>query len=47
MKDQGAKITEPTTATSKPEKFCGGYLIDILKKWLQFNQLTYGIKKKF
>jgi hypothetical protein len=47
MKDQEAKITEPTTHTSKPEKIWGGFLIEILKKCLGFNQLTYGTKKKF
>lgn len=47
MKDEEAKITAPTSEAIKPEKIWGGFIIDILKKWLGFNQLTYGTKKKF
>jgi hypothetical protein len=47
MKDQQGKIAAPTTESTKEEKIWGGFIIDILKKWLGFNQLTYGIKKKF
>jgi hypothetical protein len=47
MKDEEEKIAALTIETSKPEKIWGGFIIDILKKWLGFNQLTYGTKKKF
>ncbi len=47
MKDEETKIANPSTEAAKPEKIWGGFIIDILKKWLGFNQLTYGIKKKF
>jgi len=47
MKDEETKIAKPTSETTIPEKFWGGFIIDILKKWLGFNQLTYGTKKKF
>jgi len=47
MKDEEAKIAATTTETTKPEKIWGGFIIDILKILLGFNQLTYGTKKKF
>jgi hypothetical protein len=47
MKNDEAKIVETTSKTNKPEKIWGGFIIDILKKWLGFNQLIYGTKKKF
>ena len=47
MKDEEIKIAEPVTQATKPEKIWGGVIIDILKKWLDYNQLTYGTKKKF
>ncbi len=47
MKDEETKIAKPSSETSKPEKIWGGFIIDIFKKWLGFNQLTYGAKKKF
>ncbi|MBU1568463.1 MAG: hypothetical protein KJ630_22910 [Proteobacteria bacterium] len=47
MKDEEIIIAAPTTKTIKPEKFWGAFIIDILKKWLGYNQLTYGTKKKF
>lgn len=47
MKDGEVKVAERATETNKPEKIWGGIIIDILKKWLGYNQLTYGTKKKF
>lgn len=49
MKEEEGKTTAiPTTAEpQKPAPIWGGFIIDILKKWLEFNQLPYGIKKKF
>ena len=47
MNDGAVKTTEHSTEITKPEKIWGGFIIDILKKWLGFNQLTYGTKKKF
>jgi hypothetical protein len=47
MKDEeGKKVVSPAEP-NKEEKIWGGFIIDILKKWLGFNQLQYGIKKKF
>lgn len=47
MKDEEIKVTAPATETQKSAPIWGGFIIDILKKWLGFNQLPYGIKKKF
>ncbi|MFH0784876.1 MAG: hypothetical protein V2B20_23375 [Pseudomonadota bacterium] len=49
MNNEEGKITAPPLPTEpqKPAPIWGGFIIDILKKWLGFNQLSYGIKKKF
>lgn len=47
MKDEEKKTTAPTTESKEPAPIWGGFIIDILKKLLGFNQLLYGIKKKF
>lgn len=49
MNDEDKKTAAPPAATKdeKPAPIWGGFIIEILKKWLGFNQLTYGIKKKF
>jgi hypothetical protein len=47
MKNEEEKKIVSTTETNKDEKIRGGFIIDILKKWLGFNQLLYGTKKKF
>ncbi len=47
MKAEEKKLTATTTENEKPGPIWGGFIIDILKKWLGFNQLSYGTKKKF
>ena len=47
MKNEEEKMATPTTETNKPAPIWGGFIIDILKILLGFNQLHYGIKKKF
>jgi hypothetical protein len=47
MKVEEGKIATPTTESKEPTPFWGSFIIDILKKLLEFNQLPSGIKKKF
>ncbi len=47
MKDEEKKITSPATESKKPTPIWGIFIITILKKWLGFNRLLYGTKKKF
>jgi hypothetical protein len=47
MKDEEVKAAAPPPETQKPAPIWGGFIVDILQKLLEFNQLPYGIKKKF
>ncbi len=47
MKDKGEKTIVPATETKEPTRIWGGFIIDILKKLLEFNQMGSGVKKKF
>ncbi len=47
MKDQELLITPATPEPQDTPPVWGQWIVDILKKWLEFNQLPSGIKKKF
>jgi hypothetical protein len=47
MQPESDKMTVPAAETQKPAPIWGGFIVDILKKLLEYNQLTSGIKKKF
>jgi hypothetical protein len=47
MKQESDKTTVPAVEANKPSLIWGGFIIDILKKLLEYNQMVSGIKKKF
>lgn len=47
MPDGAIKTAVPKEKAQQSSPIWGGFIIDILKKLLEFNQMPWGIKKKF